>query len=116
MDRSRIAPQLILQPLADGRDDAALVPYATGIRTFATLVAPRTRNPFMKSIFWGAVIIAIGLVRGDSVFRGDFGAISIFFDALGVFFIIRGLVSIYRAKQQDAAVPPAAPPPPAARR
>jgi len=32
----------------------------------------------MKSIFWGAVIIAIGLVRGDSVFRGDFGAISIF--------------------------------------
>ena len=70
----------------------------------------------MKSIFWGAVIIAIGLVRGDSVFRGDFGAISIFFDALGVFFIIRGLVSIYRAKQQDAAVPPAAPPPPATRR
>ena len=27
----------------------------------------------MKSIFWGAVIIAIGLVRGDSVFHGDFG-------------------------------------------
>src|SRR5258708_38401916 len=70
----------------------------------------------MKSIFWGAVIIAIGLVRGDSVFRGDFVAISIFFDALGVFFIIRGLVSIYRAKQQDAAVSPAGPPPPAARR
>ncbi len=23
----------------------------------------------MKSILWGAVIIAIGLVRGDSVFR-----------------------------------------------
>jgi len=69
----------------------------------------------MKSIFWGAVIIAIGLVRGDSVFRGDFGVLSILFDALGVFFIIRGLVSIYRAKQQEA-VPPAAPPPPAARR
>ena len=70
----------------------------------------------MKSIFWGAVIIAIGLVRGDSVFRGDFSAIPIFFDALGVFFIIRGLVSIYRAKQQEAAVPPAAPTPPATRR
>jgi hypothetical protein len=66
----------------------------------------------MKSIFWGAVIIAIGLVRGDSVFRGDFGVLSILFDVLGVFFIIRGLVSIYRAKQQEAAVPPAAPPPP----
>ena len=65
----------------------------------------------MKSIFWGAVIIAIGLVRGDSVFRGDFGAVSIIFDALGVFFIIRGLVSIYRAKQQEQAMPPATPPP-----
>jgi hypothetical protein len=65
----------------------------------------------MKSIFWGAVIIAIGLVRGDSVFRGDFGVISIVFDAIGVFFIIRGLVSIYRAKQQEQAMPPAAPPP-----
>jgi len=54
----------------------------------------------MKSIFWGVVIIAIGLVRGDSVFRGDVTAIPIFFDALGVFFILRGLVSIYRAKQQ----------------
>ena len=69
----------------------------------------------MKSIFWGAVIIAIGLVRGDSVFRGDFSAIPIIFDALGVFFIIRGLVSIYRAKQQEQAMPaapPPAPPPP----
>ncbi len=65
----------------------------------------------MKSIFWGAVIIAIGLVRGDSVFRGDFNVVSILFDALGVFFIIRGLVAMYQAKQQQAAVPPAAPPP-----
>ena len=65
----------------------------------------------MKSIFWGAVIITIGLLRGDSVFRGDFGAVSIIFDALGVFFIIRGLISIYRAKQQEQAMPPAAPPP-----
>jgi hypothetical protein len=69
----------------------------------------------MKNIFWGAVIIAIGLIRGDSVFRGDFGIIAIFFDCLGVFFIIRGLVSIYRAKQQEQGMPPAAPaaPPPA---
>jgi hypothetical protein len=65
----------------------------------------------MKSIFWGAVIIAIGLVRGDSVFRGDFSAIPIIFDALGVFFIIRGLVSIYRAKQQQPVMSPGAPPP-----
>jgi len=68
----------------------------------------------VKSIFWGAVLIAIGLVLGDSVFRGDFNVRSILFDALGVFFIIRGIVGVYRAKQQEAAVPPAAPTPPTA--
>lgn len=56
----------------------------------------------MKSIFWGAVIIAIGLVRGDSVFRGDFHILSILFDALGVFFIIRGLIAVYQAKRAEA--------------
>ena len=66
----------------------------------------------MKSIFWGAVIIAIGLLRGDSVFHGDFGIITVVFDALGVFFIVRGLVSMYRAKRQEQAMPSAAPPPP----
>jgi hypothetical protein len=60
----------------------------------------------MKSIFWGAVIIAIGLVRGDSVFRGDFNIISIVFDSLGVFFIIRGVIAVYQARQQEAAAPP----------
>jgi hypothetical protein len=63
----------------------------------------------MKSIFWGAVIIAIGLVRGDSVFRGDFNILSIFFDALGVFFIIRGAIAMYQAKQAEAMT--SAPPP-----
>ncbi len=67
----------------------------------------------MKSIFWGAVIIAIGLIRGDSVFRGDFNVLSIIFDALGVFFIIRGLVSVYQAKQQESVSAPPPPPPPA---
>ena len=63
----------------------------------------------MKSIFWGVVIIAIGLVRGDSVFRGDFHILSIVFDALGVFFIVRGLLALYRAKQAESAA--AGPPP-----
>ena len=65
----------------------------------------------------GALIIAIGLLWGNSVFRGDFTVMSIIFDGLGVFFIIRGLVSIYRAKQQEQAMPPAAPaaPPPVRR-
>jgi hypothetical protein len=69
----------------------------------------------MKGIFWGAVIIAIGLIRGDSVFLGHVNILSIFFDALGVFFILRGGLGIYRAKQQEAAMPPAPPPPPASR-
>lgn len=64
----------------------------------------------MRSIFWGAVIIAIGLVRGDSVFRGDFSILSVLFDALGVFFIVRGLVALKRAKAAAAAAPPSPPP------
>jgi hypothetical protein len=69
----------------------------------------------MKGIFWGAVIIAIGLIRGDSVFLGHFNVLSIFFDALGVFFILRGGLAVYRTKQQEGAMPPAPPPPPASR-
>ena len=65
----------------------------------------------MKNIFWGAVIIAIGLAVHESVFRGDFTVRSIIFDAIGVFFIIRGLISIYRAKRHEQPMPPAAPPP-----
>ncbi len=66
----------------------------------------------MRDIFWGAVLIGIGLVRGDSVFRGDFTILSILFDALGVFFIIRGIIRINRARQGAAQPPPSAPLPP----
>lgn len=62
----------------------------------------------MRNILWGAVIIAIGLIRGDSVFRGDFTALSVLFDALGVFLIVRGLVTLKRARAQASAPPPAA--------
>ncbi|HTI05398.1 MAG TPA: hypothetical protein VL549_08785 [Gemmatimonadales bacterium] len=65
----------------------------------------------MRDIFWGAVIIAIGLVRGDSVFLGNFGILSILFDALGAFFIVRGIVRMQRARQAAAAVPPPPPSP-----
>ncbi|HET8713225.1 MAG TPA: hypothetical protein VFM23_06025 [Gemmatimonadales bacterium] len=53
----------------------------------------------MKDIVAGVVLIAIGLVFGGSVFRGDFDLPSIFFDGLGLFFIIRGLVRISRARR-----------------
>lgn len=59
----------------------------------------------MRDIFWGAVLIAIGFVLGGSVFLGDFSLSSIFFDGLGVFFIVRGLIRWNRARQE--AKPPA---------
>ncbi|HEV2670357.1 MAG TPA: hypothetical protein VGU74_04650 [Gemmatimonadales bacterium] len=67
----------------------------------------------MRSIFWGVVIIAIGLLRGDSVFRGDFTVLTVAFDALGAFFIIRGLLTLKRGAAAAPAAP-AAPAPPAA--
>ncbi len=48
----------------------------------------------MQDIFWGAVIIAIGLVMGGSIFLGDFSLINIFFDGLGMIFIGKGLVGM----------------------
>jgi len=64
----------------------------------------------MRDIVAGVALIAIGLLFGGSVFLGDFGITSILFDGLGVFFIIRGLVRMNRAKQAAAAPPPPAPP------
>jgi hypothetical protein len=69
----------------------------------------------MRDIVAGVVLIAIGLVFGGSVFLGDFSVTSNFVDCLGVFFIIKGVVAMRRAKQA-AERPPAPAPPPAARR
>jgi hypothetical protein len=52
----------------------------------------------VKDIISGVVLIAIGFVLGGSVFLGDFDPFSIFFDALGMFFIIRGIVRMRGAK------------------
>lgn len=70
----------------------------------------------MQDIFWGAVLIAIGLLFGGSVFLGNFDFFSIFFDALGVFFIVRGIVKVARARQSAAAQPPPPSSPPPANR
>ena len=71
----------------------------------------------MRSIFWGAVIVAIGLLRGDSVFHGDFSVLTVLFDALGAFFIVKGLWSLKRGTAAASTAPAAPPPlpPPAAR-
>jgi hypothetical protein len=61
----------------------------------------------MRNIIWGGIIIAIGLIRGDSVFRGDFSVLAVAFDALGVFLIVRGLVTLKRERAQASAPPSA---------
>lgn len=53
----------------------------------------------MSSIIAGVVLIAIGLVFGGSIFLGDFSLLNIIFDGLGIFFIVRGIMRIMRARQ-----------------
>jgi hypothetical protein len=52
----------------------------------------------MHNFFWGALIIAIGLFNGRSVFLGDFSVLSVVFDALGLFWIGRGVLDVRRAR------------------
>ena len=59
----------------------------------------------MRDIVAGIVLIAIGLVFGGSIFFGDFTLFNMLFDGLGIFFIIRGAIRLYRARQE--AKPPA---------
>ena len=53
----------------------------------------------MRDIIAGLVLIAIGLAMGGSIFRGDFDPLSIFFDGLGIFFIIKGVVKMVRERK-----------------
>ncbi len=53
----------------------------------------------MRDIITGAVLIAIGLAFGGSVFLGDFNPFNLFFDGLGTIFIIKGAVSVYKSRQ-----------------
>lgn len=60
----------------------------------------------MWNVFWGLLIVAIGLVSGDSVFYGNFSLLTILFDVLGTFFIAKGLWTMYNRKnspQEDGA-------------
>lgn len=53
----------------------------------------------MRDIVTGAALIGIGFAFGGSVFLGDFGVSNLIFDGLGTFFIIKGLVKVYKSKQ-----------------
>ena len=52
----------------------------------------------MQDIFWGVVIIGIGLVMGGSIFLGEFTLFNFVFDGLGLFFIGKGLLSMLQAE------------------
>jgi len=54
----------------------------------------------VRDIVAGVVLIAIGLIFGGSIFLGDFTLFNIFFDGLGIFFIVRGAMRLYRARQE----------------
>ena len=53
----------------------------------------------MGSIIAGVVLIGIGLAFGGSIFLGDFSLLNIFFDGLGIFFIVKGILQIVRSRQ-----------------
>jgi hypothetical protein len=53
----------------------------------------------MKSIIAGIVLIGIGFAFGDSIFLGDFGIMSLFFDGLGLFWIGKGAYQLWRQRQ-----------------
>lgn len=50
----------------------------------------------MGNIIAGLVLIGIGLagIGGGSIFYGDFNLFSIFFDGLGLFWIVKGVRSL----------------------
>ena len=53
----------------------------------------------MQDIFWGAVIIGVGLLFGESIFLGQVSLISVFFDAVGLFFVGKGALAVHRQRQ-----------------
>ena len=52
----------------------------------------------MRDIFWGMVIIAIGLFSGQSVFLGDFSPLSFIFDGFGSFWLGKGIFGLNKKK------------------
>ncbi len=55
----------------------------------------------MRDIISGVVLIAIGFAFGWSVFLGDFTPLNFFFDGLGTFFIVRGIIRMRKEKQNS---------------
>lgn len=59
----------------------------------------------MGNLFWGALIIGIGLFRHQSIFFGDFSVFNVIFDGLGLFWIGRGVLELLGRRKQKSADP-----------
>jgi hypothetical protein len=68
-------------------------------------------NVGMKDLFWGGLLIGIGLVSGASVFLGDLGWFNLFFDTLGVYWLGKGLLGLIKRKDGPSDDVPAGVPP-----
>ena len=56
----------------------------------------------LKNMFWGGVLIAMGLTGlfGGSIFTGNADGIDTFFDLLGIFWIIVGICQVCMPKKE----------------
>jgi hypothetical protein len=50
-------------------------------------------------IIAGIILIGVGFAFADSIFLGDFGILSLFFDGLGLLWIGKGVFQIWRQRQ-----------------
>jgi hypothetical protein len=55
----------------------------------------------MRSIISGVILIGIGFAMGDSIFLGKFDPLSIFFDGLGLFWIGKGALRLWRQNKAN---------------
>jgi hypothetical protein len=65
----------------------------------------------MGNLFWGALIIAIGLFRHQSIFFGDFGVLNVIFDGLGLYWIGKGVLELLGRGKRTGGDPGAKPGP-----
>lgn len=54
----------------------------------------------MLDIYWGIVIIAIGVLSDQSVFLGDFSPLNFIFDGFGIFWLGKGILGLNKKKRE----------------
>ena len=54
----------------------------------------------MWNVLGGLLLIAIGILMQDSAFSGHVSAHQLVFDALGIFFIVFGMLQLWRRRRR----------------